>query len=1656
MFRAFSALFVFSLLSQLAPAAGYGSLPLVFEQNLGQADAKVNFLARAPGYTLFLTRSEALIFDRGAEKPIRMKWVGGDPHAEVRGLDRAPGVSNYLRGSDPANWIQGAPHYGRVEYRSVYSGIDLVFYGDPRRTEYDFIVRPGADPSLIQLDFGQAEVKLGAAGALTVQAESGKLALEAPVLYQEVGGRRRPVEGGFRVEDGYVGFEVGAYDHTIPLVIDPVVIYSTYLGGNATDGIEGIAVDDEFAAYVTGSTNSTNFPLESTLQGSRNGAGFSTDAFVAKLNASGSALIYSTYLGGVSSDAGFAIDVGPDGSAYVLGRTGSPDFPVTPGGFVVPGIDRNDGPGRADGFLTRVAPDGQSLLYSALVSDRATPGDVVVDPQGAAYFALSPSDAGVVLTTRGYINQPLGSFDGYVGKMLPDGSGLSYGTYLGGSALDSVAAIGIDAAGNAYVTGHTNSKDMLTTPGALQRTCEGDELDSCAFIVKLNALGSTAVYSTYFGGTEDDVAGDIWVEDDGTVYVAGDAESEDFALANSCPACAVPDANNFFWVLKLGPDGATPGYFIRYGSGGRFSGSRASIVVDRNGRASVLDLADLPAFPPPSPHPDALPVPNSGSDAFLATFNAQGSGFDFLTRIGGLGDGDDTEFAGDLAIDQFNNLYAAGATTSTDFPVERPLQATCELNMSGGCIDAFIIKFGERFTDIPILKVEPRVLQFSALEGDNQALEQGLRISNDSIIPVGWSADFEALSGDTDWLSITPDSGVTPFQLTVRANPANLPIGAYQGRVTVRMEGGGQIETIPVVLTIRPRGPVLSVNPPGLYFAAELGSGSLPPQTIRISNLGEGGFDWTASREFLGTEASTFKEWMTVDPAMGRVAGPGPGQASEITVNVDAGGQEPGRKTSVIRVFSDVFPTEPQFITVTLDVLRSSAPPPVEVTPGGLLFIGDERGGPPPAQLVTVYVGSTSPVGFSVSTSTDDQGDWLRATPTNASAKFDERPQIQITADATQLRAGEHRGRVDIAFDDGTSRYVPVAFVVRPSGAALSQEGGRVLQAGCVPTSLTVATVGMPGRFQAEVGVPQQHRVIVVDNCGNPVEGASVVATFGNGDRPQVLESDGEGRYSSTWTPAGDGEAGIETSAGATGVESGSASLDGSVDPGTQPLLAQDGVVNAASFDVVVAPGTIVTAFGRNLATGAHEASQVPLPTKLGGIQLMAGDQALPLFFANESQVNAQIPYEVEPGTRMQIYAVKDGVASTPLKVAVARAQPGVVQLNPALFGPDHIVALNQDGSVNTPENPAAPGSVTTIFLTGQGPVNPPIATGAAASASPLSSVTLPAVATIGGRPAPIGFLGMTPALVGLAQANLQIDERVASGPAAVKLAIGGAPANLLNLSVGGSAPPPPATGPDLSVELTALSPGSVGVGDPIEVSYTVRSTSPVSGTFGREIRISTDSQITEDDRLVTLRTFELTNGETSFVSRGNALPRDIAPGDYFIGVMVTAEGDPNPSNNTSMAMPLTVVAERAPFDLGVSIDSVDPMILAPGEPFSARYTITNFSSSTGAYWRWLYVSTDRNITTEDTLVNQRFTRLSGESLAVTTTSNLTPNLSPGAYFLGVIVEPGGDSDPGDNISPDPVPITITGESALSSLMPEGATILEDVRLEATRSDWEE
>jgi Beta-propeller repeat/FG-GAP-like repeat len=654
-------------------AGAYGKLPMSFEANHGQTDAQADFLSRGNNYSLFLTSTAAVAVLRngtsGDSSVLRMTLWGANPRPPVEGQEALPGKSNYFIGNDPAQWHTEIPTFGRVKYGNVWPGIDLAYHGNRRQLEYDFIVAPHANPKAIKLRFaGARKMRVDRNGDLVLQLSGGELRTRKPLAYQEVDGVKSIVTAGYVVSSrDKVGIRLGAYDPALALVIDPTVLYSTYLGGNNQDLGQGIAVDAAGNAYVTGYTNSTDFPTTAGAYQAVN-AGGASDAFVTKLDPAGSALVYSTYLGGANTDVSYAIAVDDAGDAYVTGYTFSSNFPTTAGAFQTTFV------GLVDVFVTKLNPAGSALVYStylggstAQINDANTGYGITVDAAGEAYVTGAtespnfPTTAGAFQTTNG-CGGCTGGRDAFVTKFNAAGSGLVYSTYLGGNNADWGYGIAVDDAGNAYVTGQTGSPNFPTTAGSFQ-PANGGGYD--AFVTKLNPAGSGLVYSTYLGGSAGDQGNGIAVDDAGDVYVtgwtsSGGGQSTNFPTTAGAFQTAFAGGLYDAFVTKFTPAGSL--VYSTY-LGGSAQDFGYGIAVDAAGNAYVTGSTYSTDFPTTGAFQPAKGDTGGVSDVFVTKFNPTG----FLLYSTYLG-GNNDDFGYAIAVDAGGNAYVTGYTGSSDFP----------------------------------------------------------------------------------------------------------------------------------------------------------------------------------------------------------------------------------------------------------------------------------------------------------------------------------------------------------------------------------------------------------------------------------------------------------------------------------------------------------------------------------------------------------------------------------------------------------------------------------------------------------------------------------------------------------------------------------------------------------------------------------------------------------------------------------------------------------------------------------------------------------------------------------------------------------------------------------------------------------------------------
>lgn len=674
-------------------------LPLTFEENHGQFGSTTRFAARTKGVSVLLNRDELWFMSspwsqaRNSKRAdgaqvVRMQFVGASPAAEVLGIDRLEGKANYFIGKDPAKWISNVPMYGKVKYKALYPGVDLLFYSNPRQLEYDFTLSPGANPASIAMRITGADSARLTCGDLAVQTSAGTILLRRPQSYQEAADQsRRAVAGSYSLRRQgahawLVSFKLAAYDPRRPLTIDPVLDYSSYLGGTGNDYGASVAVDASGNAYLVGQTASLDFPSTSGAVQPTHApctlSGYCEDAFVTKINPSGTGIVYSTFLGGSSDEFGYLIAVDGSGNAYVAGYTTSPDFPTTTGAF-----QRTCG-GTCfynDAFVAELNSTGSALLFSTYLggsADDFVSGIALY--QGRAIVSGYSESPDFPITAGAFQTQMQGQGSSFVAEFNSSGTALAYSTFLGEVDLSGAGpSLAVDGSGNAYLGGVTYAPNFPVTSGAFHTAFLSS---GNTYISKLNSTGSALIYSALIGGV---IYPDITLDAAGNVYLAATAGTfypiTPGALNESCHD-QIQGTETGLLVAKLNPSGSNLIYASHLCPSRSWSNQPA---VDAAGNLFLTGYTDS-RYLPATVGALQISIGNACcfSDAFLTKMNSNGSARAYSTYFGG--NNSDNGFG--LVVDASGNVYLSGSTNSTNLRTRYPFQAT-----NGGQSDAFIAKF---------------------------------------------------------------------------------------------------------------------------------------------------------------------------------------------------------------------------------------------------------------------------------------------------------------------------------------------------------------------------------------------------------------------------------------------------------------------------------------------------------------------------------------------------------------------------------------------------------------------------------------------------------------------------------------------------------------------------------------------------------------------------------------------------------------------------------------------------------------------------------------------------------------------------------------------------------------------------------------------------
>jgi hypothetical protein len=855
-------------------AEAYGHLPLSFEENQGQTAREVRYVSHGSGYELFLTPQEAVLALRpqqhydlsprhrtasiramrkarkaGQMTAVRMQLEGANPHPDIAGMERLPTRVNYFIGNDPKKWHTDVPAFARVKYAQVYPGVDLDFYGNQRRLEYDFIVAPGADPKAIQLRIdGAHKMRINSHGDLVLSVAGGEVELQKPLIYQKVGGEKREIAGNYTIDGLHrVTFSVPSYDRSAPLILDPVLDYATYLGGTADDAGWAIAVDGSGDSFIAGQTASTDFPTGTNGAVTAAPAANAGVSFVAELDPTGAKLLYSTYLAGLTSntaESAYGVAVDSSGKVYVTGSTFATDFPTTSANAFNPGPLTANANGTT--YLTKLDPTvsgTSSLIYSTYIA--GTGGEygngVVADAAGNAYVAglTDSTDFPTANPLQSAPSNAVGTaFLTRIDTTKVGAASLIFSTYFGGNGANAANPVGLgygdeawgvatDSSQHAYLVGATSSTNspatFITSATAYQPAPPAGNTQSSVFVSNIDTTAGSLVYSTYLAGSTQDIGYAITLGPSNVAYVTGTTSSTDFPVVPNPGAFDTTGAASgkaFVTLVDGTKSGATSVPYSTY-LGGTAGNIGYGIKADASGNAYVGGTTDSSDFPL-TPGPLQATLLDSNGDAFIAKLHPAGGGASdllYATFYGGSGDGTDSDQGYGIAIDSANppNAYLTGQTFSTDLPVFSALPAGGSLQ---GTSDAYVAKLSL----IPTLTVAPSPYDFGIQPVGATSVPQPFVVTNNtastatftSIVATGVSpaanTDF-ATSSD----GCSPNGVAAGLQCTVSVTftPSVAAAESATLVITAVVTNGGQASTQVFNVNLSGTG---SATAPGIGF----------------------------------------------------------------------------------------------------------------------------------------------------------------------------------------------------------------------------------------------------------------------------------------------------------------------------------------------------------------------------------------------------------------------------------------------------------------------------------------------------------------------------------------------------------------------------------------------------------------------------------------------------------------------------------------------------------------------------------------------------------------------------------------------------------------------------------------------------------------------
>lgn len=839
-------------------ASNFAQVDPSFELNKGQAPDDVKFIARAKDYVLFLTGDGAVLeVQRGSHAKstdaararktsplwLKMHLVRSNSHANALGRELLPQKTNWFKGRDTSHWLADINNYARVSYPEIYPGVELLYHTQHLLLEHDFILAPGVDAKDIIWEVegvagSRPTLSIDSSGDLLVHVGDGFLRMPKPLGYEldaegsrNVGHEARLVDVRYTLNSpNQFAFIVAQHDATKGLMIDPTLDYSTYVGGNQDDQSDAIAVDSSGDAYITGQTLSANYPTTANAhQTGCNSCPNDPDVFVTKLDSTGSTLIYSTFLGGKSVDIAAGVAVDSAGNAYITGQTSSSDFPVTAGSFQTTCASCSLSAPLPDAFVTKLNPSG-GLAYSTFLGganlDQASA--IAIDSAGDAYIV------GFTSSTDFPTHNPLpppnnalhGTQNAFVAEFDSTGSILKASTYLGGGDIDTGYGIAVDTTG-IYVTGQTSSNNFPTV-NAEQSTFAGV---ADAFLSKLALDGSSLIYSTYLGGTQNDGAVAVAVDSSGNAYITGETSSSDFPVTPGVLQGTYAGGNTDAFVAEMSQQGNKLVYSTYLGGSDQDGGN--AIAVDSTGAAVVVGGTASANFPMANP---VQSIYAGNTDAFFTRLVPGGCGTTLSTYLGGHS----TDIATGLALDSNGNAYLTGRTSSNDFPVgANPYQGT-----TGGGFDAFVTRLNSLIA--PAICFSASTMNFSSQAVNSNSTAQTLTLTNGgnaslSITSIAATGDYSQTNDCGSSLAVGANCTVS-----VTFSPASS--GARTGSITVTDSAGASPQS--VALTGTGTDFAMSVSPP----TATVPSGGSATFTLTLTPIS--GFNSTVNLSCSGAPAS--------------------------------------------------------------------------------------------------------------------------------------------------------------------------------------------------------------------------------------------------------------------------------------------------------------------------------------------------------------------------------------------------------------------------------------------------------------------------------------------------------------------------------------------------------------------------------------------------------------------------------------------------------------------------------------------------------------------------------------------------------------------------------------------------------------------------------